>query len=193
MRFTLLFLLCLVYSSCNTESAERAATEEDPSEASVAAAQQQMERIQEKNDRPVHDKEVLKAMLPEKLLGMDREKSSSNSMGAGGFVIATATATYTDQATDERKITVTISDGMGGNMANMDMVNSFTMDSEEGTKSTKTLQIDGHKAIRTFDSASMSGSLAVVFDQSVVQIEGRQLRNMAELEDAYDELDLDEL
>ena len=74
---------------------------------------------------------------------------------------------------------------MGANVAAMGMVNSFTIDSEESTKSTKTIKVDGKKAIRIFDTANGKGSLSVIFDQSVVQIDGRALESMDELEDAY--------
>ena len=148
--------------------------------------------LQKKNDRPIHDKETLKEMLPDRLLGMERENISSNSMGAAGFNMSTATATYRD-VNSRRRITVTVSDGMGGNQAAMGMVNSLTMDSEEGSRSTKTIQVDGHKAIRSFDTQTMEGTLSVVYDQSIVQIEGRSLEDMDELEDAYDELSLGDL
>ncbi|MCP9237725.1 hypothetical protein [Lewinella sp. JB7] len=182
-------LLFLFFTACGDPDAEvDNSVTSDPTTATDVAA-----HIQGVNERSVLDKDALKAMLPAKLLGMERQESSANSMGVGGFDIATASATYHTGDSGGRRITVTVSDGMGGNLANMGMVNSFTIDSEEGSKSTKTLQIDGHKAIRHFDQSSMNGTLAVIFDQSVVQIEGRRLNRMEDLESAFSELDVDDL
>jgi hypothetical protein len=180
-----LLLLSLALTACGENRAESESPDPSENGADVSA-------LQRDNDRAVHDKETLKAMLPEELLGMEREKISANAIGAGGFTLSTAAATYRD-ADSGRRISVTINDGMGGNQAAMGMVNSFTVDSEEGTKSTKTIQVDGRKSIRQFDTSIMEGSLTVVFDQSVVQIEGRKLSDMDDLEEAYGELSLSEL
>ncbi|WP_020570187.1 hypothetical protein [Neolewinella persica] len=192
MKYLLpLFVLAFVFYACGGDSATDALPS-NPYAAATKMAQDQMEVLQENNNRAVYETATMKEMLPETLLGLPRKSIAANGVGAGGFKMATANATY--QADGERRrITVTLTDGMGGNLPGMGMINSFTMDKEEGTKTTKTMEVDGRKAVREFDSANNRGSLSVIFPQSIVQIEGRYLNGIGDLKDAYDALDLDEL
>ncbi|PHI19201.1 hypothetical protein CEQ90_14150 [Lewinellaceae bacterium SD302] len=191
-----LLLLLLIGYSLLTACGGKDASEDANTPASysdmIEAATEQYGEIQKKNERAVHEPAILKAMLPETVLGMRRQKIASNASGMAGFQIATANARY--QSDNSRKsITITISDGMGGNLTAMGMVNSFTVDSEEGTRSTKTIKIGGKKAVRTFDTANGKGSLSVIYDQSIVQIEGSYLESVDELKKAFDTLSLSEL
>lgn len=190
MRY-LLFLALITLAACGGNS-ETEAMPANPYEAAAKMARDQMEGLQQNNGREVHEAATVKEMLPEKLLGMTRKSISSNGVGAAGFRIATATATYQNEG-EQRRITITITDGMGGNLPGMGMINSFTVDKEEGTKTTTTITLDGKKAIREYDTATNRGSLNVVFPQSIVQIEGRYLEGVDELEDAFDALSLRKL
>lgn len=192
MKYLLpVILLAFILCSCGgNSSAEELPA--NPYEVATKMAQDQMTGLQQNNKRAIYESSTLKEMLPETLLGLSRKSITANSVGAGGFKMATANATYQEEG-ERRRITVTITDGMGGNLPGMGMVNSFTMDKEEGSKTTKTITIDGKKAIREYDTATQRGSLSVVFPQSIVQIEGRYLEGVDDLEDALDALSLQKL
>lgn len=192
MKYLLpLFVLAFALCACGGDSTNDELPS-SPYEAATKMAQDQMEGLQKNNERAIHETATLKEMLPETLLGLPRKSISANSMGAGGFQMATANATFQDEG-ERRRITITITDGMGGNLPGMGMVNSFTMDKEEGTKTTKTTTVDGKKAIREYDTASNRGTLTVVFPQSMVQIEGRYLKGIDDLDDAFAGLSLQKL
>lgn len=185
---SLLFLALLTFACGGSDEA----TDTTGTDMSQAATEQSEHPLQEKNDRDVLVKDDMKAMVPETLLGMQRSKLSANSMGTGGFKMATVNATYRDED-DRKKFEVTISDGLGGNIPGMGMINSMTVDQEEGSQSTQTTTIDGHKAIQVWDSKTKDGTLTVIFEQSLVVIEGEGLANPDELEDAYKKLNLRKL
>jgi hypothetical protein len=192
MKYLLpVILLAFILCSCGGNSLVEELPA-NPYEAATKMAQDQLTGLQQNNKRAILESSTLKEMLPETLLGLSRKSIAANSVGAGGFQIATANATYQDEG-ERRRITVTITDGMGGNLPGMGMVNSFTMDKEEGSKTTKTITIDGKKAIREYDTATQRGSLSVVFPQSIVKIEGRYLEGVDDLEDALDALSIRKL
>lgn len=188
-RFVLLYLLFFLFTACGGGNEGAEAISDDPYE----AAAQQLQDLQEKRlDRPVLEADDVKAMAPDDLLGLKRTNRKANKVGAGGFEMATLNATYKNDDS-RRRITLTIMDGMGGNLPGMGLINSFTIDEEEGTRTTKSLKIDGYKAVRSYDTATKNGELTILYPQSMVKIEGRHLEGIDDLEDAYAALHLGKL
>lgn len=191
IQYPFLFLLLAVCFACGGN--DEAQVEEDNVFSNAAEAMKNLTNNEGGEERPALDKEVLKEMAPETLLGLTRTSRNVQKVGAGGFELSTVEADY-EAADGKKRLSLVISDGMGaktmGLGAALEMV---TVDREEGTKTTETVRIDGRKAVREFDTANGNGSLSVVFDQTVVVINGQGLSSIDELEQAYNELDLSEL
>jgi len=187
---SLLLILAFLCTACG--GGDTGARLDDQEKAYETAAEQMNNFQKDHVERPIMETEEMKALAPDNMLGMPRTNRKANKVGAGGFTMATLTAEYQSEG-DPRRITLNIMDGMGGNLPGMGMINSFTIDEEDGTKTTKSIKIDGHKAVRTFDTATGRGELTVLFPQSIVKLEGRKLRSVTDLEDAYYKLDLGKL
>lgn len=181
-------LLAGALLACGGKSAEQAAVEDV-----YANATEQIKNLQEgTTERPALTREDLEAMVPETLLGLARTSLSANQTGAMGFTMSTATAEFKNEDSS-RRISLSITDGMGGNLPGMSLVNSMTVDQKEGTRITKTTSIDGQKAILTWDSETKDGDLTVIFPQSLLKLEGNDLDAAKDLGDAYGELSLGKL
>lgn len=129
----------------------------------------------------------LKEMLPSAMLGMERTKHEGQKIGVAGFRMSTAEAEYRD---GDKRITVTLADGAAIQIAAMTAAWSMVeIDSEEGTKVTRTVNIDGHKAFYEYDSGTRRGQLSILAGQTLVTIEGRDVDG-DELEEVYNDLDL---
>ncbi|MTB53971.1 hypothetical protein [Lewinella sp. W8] len=187
IQYPLLLLLAAFCFACGGN--DEATVEEDNMFSNAAEAMKSLTESNAGNERPALEKEALKEMAPETLLGLPRKSRDVQKVGAGGFELSTLEADYGEDG-NQKSLSLVISDGMGaktmGLGAALEMV---TVDREEGTKTTETVRIDGRKAVREFDTANGNGSLSVVFDQTVVVINGRGLSSIDELEQAYNELD----
>ena len=190
IQYPFLLLLAVFCFACGGGGTDDATIEDDNMFANAAEAMKSLTDGSAGNERPTLEKEALKEMAPETLLGLSRTSMDVQKVGAGSFQLSTLEADYADESGD-KQITLIISDGMGaktvGLGAALEMVD---VDREEGTKTTKTIRVDGRKGVEEFDTATGNGSFSVVFDQTVVAVNGRGLSSIDELRDAFNELDL---
>lgn len=134
----------------------------------------------------------LKALLPEKLSGMERTNSSGETGGAMGFSISKAEGRYED---GDKQIDVEIIDVGGMSMALMGMaawaMAEYDRETDDGYERTTTF--DGHKAYEKYDSRSQRAEKGVIVaNRIIVTAKGRNV-NMEDLDDLLDEIDIDDV
>jgi len=154
--------------------------------------EQAVEQMNEGNTTEVIDFRVLKALLPEQLIGMERVAHAGEKAGAMGFVVSNAEAEYED---GDRRLEVKIVDtgGIMGLTMGMAAWATVEVDRENQDGFERTTTIDGHKAFESYNSNNRSGELnLLVSDRIVVTLEGRNLESDA-LRSALEQLDLDSL
>lgn len=134
----------------------------------------------------------LKALLPDRLLRMDRTEYSGERSGPKGFQVSTAEAKYED---DDRYLEVAIVDGGGfplAGLANMGW-SMAEVDKEDSNGYERTTTIDGHKAFEKYNSKWEEGELVVMYkDRFIVVLKGKGIDD-DDLRRALNRLDLDEL
>lgn len=184
------FLLINCSGDSNAEAeAEAAAAEEQANEVSSIAdglrqAADELDKISNDDSEP-RDFRELKKLLPESLMGLERTAHKGSKAGVAGFQMATAEAEYQD---GDKRLSVTIVEGAPMQIAGMTAAWSMVeVDSEEGGKATRTLEIDGKKAFYEYDSDTRNGQLAVISGQTLITIEGWDVDG-DELEAAYQRL-----
>jgi hypothetical protein len=188
IQYPTLLLLAVICFACG--GSDEASVEEDNMFSNATEAVKNLAEGNTGNNRPTLEKEALKAMAPETLLGLARTSLDVQKVGAGAFELSTLEADYADEG-GQKKLTLIVSDGMGAKTMGLGAaLEMLDVDREEGTKTTKTIRVNGRKGVQEFDTADGSGSFSVVFDQTVVAVNGRGLSSIDELVDAFNELDL---
>ncbi|MEL6140110.1 MAG: hypothetical protein AAFU67_00660 [Bacteroidota bacterium] len=189
-----LFFLLITFAACSggNSASSKPTTQTHDLTKGQEIAEKQMENFQaQTTNRDVHDKETLKAMLPEEIFELTRQKISANAVSTGGFNMATAEASYYAEGDRSRRFDIIISDGVGAQATGM--AANFSMDREEGGKRSYTTTIDGQKAFVEYEKGTNRGSLSVLHPQSIVKIEARQLKDEDELKKVYRALSLGKL
>lgn len=136
----------------------------------------------------------LKALLPNELPGMKRTKAEGAKNRAMGMTVVTAEAEY--QGEDGGEIGITLSDLGGlsglGAMAQAGWAMA-EIDRETETGFERTSQINGHKAMESYDTQDREGGIRLmVADRFTVEIEGRGVP-FETIRSVLDRLDLDRL
>ena len=198
--FSVLWCLLLgaLLTTCGGDSEAPAETPETSNEApqSVAEAMQEVEKaVEQMNDGKaveVIDFRELKALLPQRLLGMERTAHEGEKAGAMGIVVSNAEAEYED---GDRRLQVKIVDtgGIMGAAMGMAAWAKVEVDRETQDGYERTTTIDGHKAFESYQTDTGTGELNLLIDERiVVSLEGRNLEPAA-LRTALEQLDLEEL
>ncbi len=134
----------------------------------------------------------LKALLPDRLLRMDRTEYSGERSGPKGFQVSTAEAKYED---DDRYLEVAIVDGGGfplAGLANMGL-SMAEVDKEDNNGFERTTTIDGHKGFEKYNRKWEEGELVVMYNERfIVVLKGKGI-DEDDLRRALNRLDLDEL
>jgi hypothetical protein len=204
-HFTYVFWLLVpfILAACSGQSeadaaaaeAEAAAAEAEEQAGEVTSVAEGLRRAADELDRIAEETEgteprdfrELKALLPATLLGLERTEHKGSKTGVAGFQMATAEAEYRD---GDKRLSVTIVEGAPMQIAGMTAAWSMIeVDSEEGDKVTRTMEIDGKKAFYEYDSGTRNGQLAVISGQTLITIEGWDIDG-DELEEVYQRLDL---
>lgn len=168
-------------SACNTKPKAMTITSDDGKSKvsvdvnSVAAASNEMQKKMEelKKLTPLTT-DQLKTMLPEELIGMKRSSFNANSMM--GF--ASAEATYKGDA-DDKELELSIFDCAGEAGAGIYSLSYWTkmnMQSETDNGYTKTIDLNGQKAVETYDKGSERYELTYVgSDRLLVTVKGEKI------------------
>jgi len=134
----------------------------------------------------------LKAILPDKLLGMDRTKHTGEKTGAMGFTISQAEAKYQE---DDKSIDVTVLDAGQMGIAKLGMVAwaNVSIDREGDFGYERTTEIDGHKAFEKWDADSGVGELTFFYDDRfIISLKGKKLGE-DDLRKALNRIDYEDL
>ena len=205
--FLFLVALSIGFTACSsdsdTASAEKAMedTEEvdQATGGAISSAQEalrkaadEMEKLKGNEKVEVVDHRELKALLPEKVLGMERIEYSSEKSGVAGFKISTAKASY---AGEDRVVDIAIIDGAGVGLMQMGMATwmNTEIDRENSDGYERTTTIDGMKAYEEYNSKHREGQIVVYAkERFLVSIEGEDV-DADDLRDILEDLDLDDL
>lgn len=117
----------------------------------------------------------LKAVLPERLLGMDRTSHKGEKSGAMGFSISQAEAEYEE---DDKSLSVQVVDAgkLGMMKAGMAAWATLEIDKESDDGFERTTTIDGHKAFEKYDSRSGDSELIFLYkDRYIITLNGNGL------------------
>ncbi len=188
------FAAMLLLSSCGGDKEEEKKDPENPFEALQQIAEEAKDNANKKPVDPVDFRE-LKAMLPEKLLGLERTETSGEKSGAMGFTISNAKAEY-ENKDDNSSIHIEIMDtgGIAG-VATMALA-AWTMadiDKETSNGYEKTTEIDGHKAYEKYNNQDKSGELNVmVARRFIINVNVNNLSS-DQMKDIISKLDIDKL
>jgi hypothetical protein len=134
----------------------------------------------------------IKAIMPERLLGMDRTSHTGEKTGAFGISISQAEAKYRDE---DRYLDVQVVDGGGAAIARLAGAAwaSVEIDRETDDGYERTSTIDGYKAFEKYNSQSQRGEIQWLYkDRYIVSIEGRGV-DAKDLERALRKLDVEDL
>ncbi len=162
------FTAMLLLSSCGGNKEE----EKEPENVFEAFQQLADEAKESATKKPVDpvDFRELKALLPEKMFGLERTETSGEKSGAMGFTISNAKAEY-EQADNNSSIRVEIMDSGGiAGMATMALA-AWTMadiDKETNDGYEKTTKIDGHKAYEKYNNKTKNGELNVMIEKRFI-------------------------
>ena len=143
---------------------------------------------------PAADFRALKALLPDRLLRMDRTEHSGERSGVKGLKVSVAGAKYED---DDRYLEIALVDvgslplaglaNMGWYMADIEI------DKEDRNGYERTTTINGNKAFEKYNNKWEEGELVVFYqDRFIITLEGKGIA-ADDLRRALNKLDLDEL
>lgn len=141
---------------------------------------------------PAADFRDLKAILPDRLLRMDRSEHTGERSGVKGLQVSVAEAKYED---DDRYLEVAIVDGGSFPLAKLANAGWAMAEVDKETKNgyERTTKIDGHKAFEKYDSKWEEGELVILYqDRFIITLKGKGIAE-DDLRDALNRLELDEL
>lgn len=141
---------------------------------------------------PAADFRDLKALLPDRLLRMERTSHSGERSGIKGLQVSVAKAEYED---DERYLEVNIVDGGGFPLAGLANAGwlMVEVDKEDSNGYERTTTIDGSKAFEKYNTKWKEGELVVFHeDRFIVTLKGKGLE-ADDLRRVLDRLNLDKL
>lgn len=190
----LVLALALAPVACGGDAAEDAAqSAADAMQQAADAMQQAAENMASNSsgsDAAPMTAQELQDALPEELAGLDRTSTERQSMGAAGMNMAQATATYEG---DGKTLEVQMMSG-GGILAGPAM--AFTMvDFDRSTDDgyERTVEYRGMKGMQEYEENGdyrRAVMMLLVNNNLMVRLEAEGM-TMDEVEDAFDDLDLD--
>lgn len=136
----------------------------------------------------------LKALLPEKLSGMERTSATGEKTSAMGIKVSEATGEY--QSDDGSMIEIKITDmgsmsGLAAMAAYAWTMTEFERESDSGYE--RTTKISGYRAFEEYNSQDRYGKFQILIgDRFIVEIEGNGIE-MDALRDAVKKIDLGKL
>lgn len=138
----------------------------------------------------------LREVLPERLRGLDKGKSSGETTGALGFKVSTVEQIYENEDGDERLEITVVDLGSLKNAAvlGMDWLN-MEFDREDDNGFERTTEINGHPALEkceTMGSTERCEVHLIVAERFVVDLESKGL-SVRQMRDALDDIDLRKL
>ncbi|MEL6989670.1 MAG: hypothetical protein AAGK97_17810, partial [Bacteroidota bacterium] len=134
----------------------------------------------------------IKEQLPTKLIGMEQEEVGGETVGAFGFNISQAEATYRD---GDKKVDVSITDtgGLAGAMKAMTAWASLTIDREDSNGWERTSTYKGNKIYEKYNKRSERGEFnAIIANRFVVTVNGRNV-DSKDFRKILDKLDVEDL
>ena len=197
-----LFLVLLLASSCKldikSDNAD-ASTEEkidDGVESITDAIEKFGEKMKDasegKSDVELINWRDIKEHLPNKLLGMDQDNIGGETVGAFGFNISKAEATYKD---DESRVDISIVDtgSMGAALLSMAAWSTLTVDKEDKYGWERTGTYKGHKIYEKYNKRNNRGEFnALIGDRFVVTVDGRNIDSKS-FKKILDKIDVEDL
>jgi hypothetical protein len=204
--FPLLFLAAGLLTSCGggedasaaTETAEASSSSEgtasdDPAATMEKAMSDAMKQLGGDGEtKEVVDFRELKALLPERIAGMDRTSHTGEKVGAMGFKMSTAQAEYGD---GDQSLEVSVVDFAGVSMilASAAAWSSVEIDKETESGYERTTMIDGYKAFEEYDGKRKEGQVSIIAeDRYIITVEGRNIEEGA-LREALDAVSISKL
>jgi X-X-X-Leu-X-X-Gly heptad repeat protein len=135
----------------------------------------------------------LKALLPDRLIGMERTSHTGERSGIKGLQVSVAEAEYED---DDRRLEIAIVDGGGLPLAGSAQAgwSMVEIDKEDKNGYERTTEINGHRAFEKYNKKWEEGELAILInDRFIVSIKGKgiaedDLRRVLKRLDLEDEL-----
>lgn len=172
-------------SSQEENKAQQGATEDangpsgDPQDMEEAMNEVQKALQGDGAKKEVVDFRQLKALLPEKLVGLERTAHNGEKVGALGFNMATASAEYRD-GTQELEATIVDFAGVASALMGMADWSNVEIDREDENGYERTTNIEGYKAFEKYNSRARSGELSVlVGGRFIVSLKGRDIDEKA--------------
>ena len=138
------------------------------------------------------DYKDLKKILPSRIAWMNRSDLTGEKVGALGFKMARAQATYGDK---EKGLEVSIIDfaGFGGAVNTMAAWSLVDIERESDDGYERRTTFDGHEAFETYDRTTKDGEINIlVHDRFIVNIKGWNVSER-DLTKARKSIDLDDL
>ena len=196
------FLLILC-TSCNLDiKSDKSSTEnaEEKIDDGVESITDAIEKIGEKmkdaadgkSDVELINWRDIKKQLPDKLIGMKQENVGGETVGAFGFNISKAEATYED---GDSKVDISITDtgSMGAAVLSMAAWSSLTVDKEDKYGWERTGTYKGHKIYEKYDKRNNRGEFnALIGDRFVVTVNGRNIESKS-FKKILDKIDVEDL
>lgn len=134
----------------------------------------------------------LKALLPKRLLGMERTEYSANKTGAFGFNVSVASGVYEE---GETRLEVVLTDAgrFTQAIAGLAEWTKFEVDKENENGYERTTVIEGYRAYEKYDRTRRRGELSLLIsDRFVVAIKGEEMKER-DFRRVVRRLDLEEL
>jgi hypothetical protein len=135
----------------------------------------------------------LKALLPERLAGLDRTALEGEKTGMAGLQYSMAKARYEK---DDMEVDISMVDGAGfaGIVTGFAAWSMVEVDRETDTGYERTTEINGHKAFEKYDSRTQDGQLSVIIqDRFIVNIDADDLESDQLLRKIFKDLNLRKL
>lgn len=155
---------------------------------------QQLQGGDENSDVKIMNFRDIKAIFPDRLLGIDRSELNGSSTNIAGFQMSEADATYED---GDRKIDIQVMDMSKMGIAALSQATWAQMDidreSDDGYE--RTLDIDGDKAYEKWEEDRERGSLFLFYKGRYmvnIDAEGISMNQLKTIYDAFDLGDLDD-
>lgn len=176
--YPFLFFLLLLLPACWSDDA--------PAGEDAAVEDQRQNGVE-----PV-ELDALKAVLPRRLLGMERTEYSANKTGAFGFNVSVVTATY-EEGDAHLEVVITDAGRFTQVISGLADWTNVEIDKENQDGYERTTTIEGYQAYEKYNRPRRSGELSLIIDNRfVIAIEGKQI-DERDFRRIVRRLDLDEL